>query len=434
MSAWAGATLARTMPRQATGSVETHVWRDGKTVTYRARFRAYGRRWRVDFGTNHEGWNEERARVELERIMGQVARGTWEPPPPEAPVELDREETLHVTASRWWQRRESELAENTKLDYRWRLDHVLLDLAHVPTVAIDARRVDDFRQKLHARGLSPRSVNMALDLLAQILDDAVEYGLLDANPARGRRRRMKVAKTRRTFLEPDQVVDLLDVAGEWERGLPRHQQYGRRALLAALCLAGPRISELTSAPRARLDLHGGRLRVGEAKTEAGLRDIELTFQLQADLREHVAHMAALGRPTTAAAPIFPAYRGGEHSASNVRNRLLAECVERANARREAAGKMLLPDKVTPHTLRRTFASLALAAGRDPRWVMAQLGHTDARLTLNVYAQVIQRQRVDDALIWQLMRFPDEPEDRTFGPTNGPTSRMPHLEPIAAKRR
>jgi integrase len=423
-------TLASAMPRQATGSIETHRWRDGRTLTFRARFRAYGRRWRIDFGTNHEGWNEERARVELERIMGQVARGTWEPPSPAAPVELDRDETLHVTASRWWQRRERELAENTRLDYRWRLDHILRHLARTQTAEIDARRVDDFRQKLHARGLSPRSVNMALDVLAQVLDDAVEYGLLDANPARGRRRRMKVAKSRRTFLEQDQVVDLLDVAGEWERELPAHQQYGRRALLATLCLAGPRISELTSAPRARLDLHGGRLRVGEAKTEAGLRDIELTFFLQAELREHLAHLTGLGRPASAAAPIFPTYRGGRHNASNVRNRLLAECVARANARREAAGKMLLPDKVTPHTLRRTFASLALAAGRDPRWVMAQLGHTDARLTLNVYAQVMQRQRIDEALIWQLMRFPDEPEERSFGPRNGPTRTLPRFDAFA----
>lgn len=168
------ATLAGTMPKRATGSVETHVWRHGRTVTFRGRFRAYGRRWRIDFGTNYEGWNEDRARVELERIVGQVARGTWEPPAADAPVEFDRDETLHVTASRWWQRRESELAENTRLDYRWRLDHLLRHLARTPTAEIDARRVDDFRQKLHARGLSPRSVNMVLDLLAQVLDDAVE--------------------------------------------------------------------------------------------------------------------------------------------------------------------------------------------------------------------------------------------------------------------
>jgi integrase len=82
--------------------------------------------------------------------------------------------------------------------------------------------------------------------------------------------------------------------------------------------------------------------------------------------------------------------------------------------------MLLPEKVTPHTRRRTFASLALAAGREPRWVMAQLGHTDARFTLNVYAQVMQRQRVDKQLIWRLMRFPDEPESESFGTRIGTT--------------
>jgi len=43
--------------------------------------------------------------------------------------------------------------------------------------------------------------------------------------------------------------------------------------------------------------------------------------------------------------------------------------------------------------------------------MGQLGHTDARLTLGLYAQVIQRQRVDTAVIWRLMRFSDEPEGR-----------------------
>ena len=68
--------------------------------------------------------------------------------------------------------------------------------------------------------------------------------------------------------------------------------------------------------------------------------------------------------------------------------------------------MLLPQPVTPHTLRRTFASLDLAAGRDPRWVMAQIGHTDARLTLSVYARFMQRQRVDAELVWELMRFVD----------------------------
>jgi hypothetical protein len=62
--------------------------------------------------------------------------------------------------------------------------------------------------------------------------------------------------------------------------------------------------------------------------------------------------------------------------------------------------------------------------------MAQLGHTDARLTLNVYAQVMQRQRVDEALIRQLMRFPGEAERRSFDPPNGPTPPVPQSGRLA----
>src|SRR3954451_13115407 len=240
-----GSTLAR-MARRATGTIVAHRWADGRTVTFRLKVRADGKRHTISLGTNHEGWSMERAHVELEQIMRQIERGTWEPPArgEAAPNDLDHDEALRVTAYRWWHRRKTELAENTELDYKWRLDHALRHLGDDVTAEFDARRIDDFRQQLVGRGLSPRSVNMVLDLLAQVLDDAVEYGLLDANPARGRRRRMKVPKSSRTFLEPDMVVDLLDVAGAWERELPEHQRYGRRAFLATLCLAGPRISEL----------------------------------------------------------------------------------------------------------------------------------------------------------------------------------------------
>ena len=84
--------------------------------------------------------------------------------------------------------------------------------------------------------------------------------------------------------------------------------------------------------------------------------------------------------------------------------------------------MLLPARVTPHTLRRTFASLCFFAGRDLRWVMGRLGYDDPRVTLGVHAQCMKRSQVEEALVCQLMRFPDEPEeggrDRSFGPTNG----------------
>ena len=45
-------------------------------------------------------------------------------------------------------------------------------------------------------------------------------------------------------------------------------------------------------------------------------------------------------------------------------------------------------KTTPHSLRRTFASLLLATGADVPYVTAQLGHTDPKMTLGVDAKVI----------------------------------------------
>ena len=52
----------------------------------------------------------------------------------------------------------------------------------------------------------------------------------------------------------------------------------------------------------------------------------------------------------------------------------------------------MPD-VTPHSLRRTFISLLHAAGADVPYIMSQAGHTDPKMTLGLYAQVIASRRI-----------------------------------------
>ncbi len=368
-------------------------------------------------GTNHEGWSEERSRVELDRVLAMIERGTWQPPTAKAAetaIEESGEETLELTVARWWQRKRRGLRPNSQADYRWRLDYILAYAPERRTASINARWVDEFRAVLEAqrtrrdKPLSPRSINMILEALAAVLDDAVRYELLDFNPARAKGTRVRIRKGARFFLEPEMVLDLLDAAGAWEAELPEHQRYGRRALLAQLCLAGPRISEALSADLGEFDLGDGRWRIPRAKTEAGEREVELPAYLLAELRRHVAQMRSLGRPLSATAPLWMSAKGRALNPSNVRNRLLAEAARRANEKRAEEGRMLLPDRLTPHALRRTFASLCFFAGRDLRFVMAQLGHADPRMTLGVYAQTMQRHRVDGALVWRLMRFGDEP--------------------------
>ena len=61
--------------------------------------------------------------------------------------------------------------------------------------------------------------------------------------------------------------------------------------------------------------------------------------------------------------------------------------ERANDQLEAED--LLPiGHMTPHTLRRTFASMLAVCDVPPRRAMYLMGHTDPTLTLAVYQQVL----------------------------------------------
>ena len=87
--------------------------------------------------------------------------------------------------------------------------------------------------------------------------------------------------------------------------------------------------------------------------------------------------------------MFGTRTGGKESPSNVRNRLLRPAMERAYAALSTEGKEPIP-QLTPHSLRRTFASLLVATGADPLHVADQLGHTDPGLSLRVYAQVVRR--------------------------------------------
>ena len=410
------------MPRKATGRIESHDWKDGRTTSWRLRVSFKGERHRVELGTNHKGWNEDRARVALEKILGEIERGTWSPPEleRERPPEEAPDETIHATVSRFWQKKQAEpLAKNTKADLRWRADFILAFRPTTLTSTIDAVWVDEFREWLLKRParnrkngetLSPRSANMALEFLAQVLDLAIDHKIFSAaNPARGKRRRVKEKKSKGSFLEPEMVVDLIEEAGKWEAELPSHQRYGRRALVATLVLCGPRIGEAIAADVGDFDPARGGWRILDSKTAAGIRLVEIPAFASEEIRTHVATKKSLGRESGPRKPMWVTRNGTRLSANNVR-RMIRGLVERVNEKRGVEGKMLLPP-VTPHTFRRTYACLCFWVSRELPWVMDQIGHDDSRMTVGVYAQATQRKRVDRDLAWRLMRFPDEPVQR-----------------------
>jgi len=90
-------------------------------------------------------------------------------------------------------------------------------------------------------------------------------------------RYLPTVKPSRTWLEVDELMALLDAAGELDAQARRDRRIGRRAALAALAMAGFRVSELGDLLCPRVDLARARFGVRDAKTEKGIREVEMTL-------------------------------------------------------------------------------------------------------------------------------------------------------------
>ena len=133
-----------------------------------------------------------------------------------------------------------------------------------------------------------------------------------------------------------------------------------------------------------------KIRVADAKTPAGVREVAMTPRL---LEELLAYRASIDY-VVPDAPAFPTGRQTRRNKDNVNARVLKPSLRRAGELRTERGLPALPPGVTVHTLRRTYVSLMLAAGADLRWVQSQVGHEHAKMTLDVYSQVLQRKDRD----------------------------------------
>ena len=240
------------------------------------------------------------------------------------------------------------------------------------------------------RPLSNRSINATLALLAQILEVAVEYGHMQFNPARGRRRRLKTSQPKRTWLEPEQVKPPLDGAVRGLRGGGTMPDPTARALFATGVCAGLRVGELLALRWGEVNLAQGRLTVLDAKTDAGIREVDIW----PELRDELATYKTQTRHAKQDDYVFATRTGKADTRTNIAKRV-KRAAERANkqlAKQDGGEIPPIPVELSPHSLRRTFASLLYLRGENPVYVMQQMGHTDPKLALRIYTKVIGDQR------------------------------------------
>ena len=234
-------------------------------------------------------------------------------------------------------------------------------------------------EKFRERGLSNGSINHVLSDLSQVLETAVEYGLIATNPAAGKRRRLKAAKPSRPWVEPEQLPALLDAArGDGVASLGH-------ALLAVLAGGGLRIGEALALRWDLVDLATGTMHVAASKTDAGVRSVDMPQGLKQDL----VMWQATSQHVEPNDYVLPSSTGSKNNPSNLRRDVFRPAVVAANVELGKAGIAAI-GPITFHSLRRTFASLRCACGDDIRYTSSQLGHTDVRFTMATYAQATKR--------------------------------------------
>ena len=335
------------MARKATGQV---IEPNGKQRSWALRFRAYGKRRFVSLGRPEDGWNRERAAAELRHVLADVERGIWQPHEPMAAPVRPEVPTFHAFASEWLDGRRGELRPRTVADYEWALSYHLLPFFKGHQLdAISVAEVDRYKAaKVRAGRLGAAQINKTLKLLAQIMDVAIEYELVDrANPARGRRRRVKAPRPQRTWVEPEQLVALIEAADTYQR-----------PMLATLAGAGLRVGEAVALDWRDVNLAAETLTVGRAKTDAGTgREVDLP----GGLIEALSEWKAYRRGASPGDPVFVTRSGRRQTVTNIDDRIKA-AIRAANRSLSELDIEPISERVTPHSLRRTYASLR-AAGR-----------------------------------------------------------------------
>ncbi|MGH7276480.1 MAG: site-specific tyrosine recombinase/integron integrase [Candidatus Rokuibacteriota bacterium] len=215
---------------------------------------------------------------------------------------------------------------------------------------VDARTVRAHLAHLHARGLDPSSVARKLAALRSWFRFLVRRGVLARNAAR-EVRGPRLPRKLVSFLPIDEATALVEARALGGKGRPRDV-----AILELLYASGLRVSELAGLDLDDVDRVGKTVRVlGKGRKE---RIVPFGGQAARALE------AYLGGRTEHRGPLFTNHRGG---------RLTARAIHGIVSRGAAAAG--ITRRVSPHTLRHTFATHLLDAGADLRAIQEFLGHS-----------------------------------------------------------
>ena len=262
------------------------------------------------------------------------------------------------------------LADRTVEAYRRDLQRFLEFLHAAGRSGPEQVGYDDVREyvyALHGQGLAATSIRRAQSSLRAYFAFLLLEGVLETDPTE-RMDTPRVARTLPDVLSPTQVARLVEAPDD-----TRPLYWRDRSILEVLYGSGLRVSELTALGLGDLDRSEGLFRVrGKGGKErivpVGGAAMRATERYLRQVRPGLDHGEGAGR-------IYLNARGRPLSRVSVWQ------LVKASARR--AG---IEERISPHTLRHSFATHLLQGGADLVVVQELLGHADISTT-QIYTHV-----------------------------------------------
>ena len=231
--------------------------------------------------------------------------------------------------------------------------------AEVPDWAhVDSGHVRSFAARLHRRGQAPRSIQRRLAAVRNLFAFLLREGVVSANPGVD----ITAPKAPRRLpgtLDADAMGRLLDVRGD-------HPIATRdRAIMELLYSSGLRLAELASLETTDIDFGEGTVRV--TGKGAKTRIVPVGAKAREALRDWIKVRPQLLKTPHSA--MFISRIGRPLSTRNIQARV-----------EHWARRLGLPQGVSPHTFRHSFATHLLESSGDLRAVQELLGHADISTT------------------------------------------------------
>jgi integrase len=332
-------------------------------------------RWRGGFPTRTA------ARKARDSARNAVNRGTYVPP-----ANL----TVGQWLDTWITAHEVELKPSTAASYKANIARYLRPaIGHERVQALSPSRLSLMFKNLSEHGgqdgkpLSPRTVQFARAVLRRAMNDAVLDRLIEVNPVIGTKR-PRVDKPRHTTWTGQQLQTFLGALPDTDRLAP----------LWTLALAsGMRRGELLALRWCDVDLESGLIAVERSVTQVGLDRIYTTPKnherrdVNVDARTVAVLKAWRKAQLSERLAWGEAYQGTED--------LLFTWEDGRPVRPDYVTKAFVTSqagidvpRLKLHEARHTHATILLRAGEAVHIVAKRLGHKDASVTLNVYADAV----------------------------------------------